>query len=88
MHNKFDTREEAEAYLEVRRKEALLDIEKKGWTVLNDSSIVYFDCIYSEKWKTMLLITTQEMIDDLKNMKPFDYDEELRIIEKLKKNNL
>lgn len=83
MNSKFDTIEEAKTYLEIRRKDALLDLEKKGYTVLNDSSHVYFDCLFTQKWGTMLLITTQEMIDDLMKIKPFDSDEELRIIKEI-----
>ena len=65
----FDNYDDAKVHLEERRKEALADIEKKGWKVLEDRSFVgrYFPD--DSKWTTYLLITTDEMIKDLMNFK-------------------
>jgi len=87
MQNKyFDTEEDAKIHLEERRKEAYERIEKKGWKILDDKSFVYFDCLFSQKFKTFLAITTDEMIKDLMTMKPMDYEAELVEITKIKKN--
>jgi hypothetical protein len=68
MNPGFDTKEEAQAWLKIRQDEALKRLQEEGEVVLGDSSHVFFDCQTTGKWTGMLLITTQSLLDDLKNM--------------------
>ncbi len=67
--NFFDTKEEALAYLEIRRKEALEKINEKGWKVLKDDSFVGAYFPDDSKWTAYLMIITDELIKDLTNYK-------------------
>ena len=89
----FDTKEEAEIFLEQRRTESINRIKERGDTIIADKSHVYQKFIWEKygeysmhetnimKWFTFLEIYTQQMIDDLKAMNPLDYDAELKEIE-------
>lgn len=77
MRRYFKTRESAVKHLEVRRKAAYKRIEKRGEKILQDTSMVYFDCQCKKMWTTMMMIYTDKMIEDLKHFQPFDYEAEL-----------
>lgn len=72
MQRYFKTREAAVRHLEVRRKAAYKRLAKKGQTIVDDRSHVFFNCLFKQMWTTCLLITTQELIDDLMNMTGID----------------
>jgi len=112
----FNTREAAERHLEVRRKAAYKDIDKKGWKIVGDNSFVCQEYLWEhkqipfdetfvgklfkahdpnfesknliceatqteiKKWFVILAIFTDEMIKDLTNFKPIDYEAELDAI--------
>ena len=61
---KFNSKEAAERHLEWRRNCAYKRIEKRGDKILGDNSYVAYDWIL-DKYYCLLLITTQEMLDDL-----------------------
>lgn len=48
MNRYFNTKEKALKYLEVRKKRALKDIEKRGQTVIGDNSCVYQRCLWKK----------------------------------------
>lgn len=79
---KFNTFEEAEKHLEIRKKKAYIDIEKRGDKVLSDNSFVVKDLIEEGKFVPLLMIMTQNMYDDLHNLKPFNYEGILEILSK------
>ena len=88
MNNLFDTIEEAEAYLKIRQTESLSNIKDRGDVLLTDSSMVFLD-FYSNKWSTMLLMYTQNMVDDFAKCKSFDFNAELEaiLVSELKNKN-
>lgn len=99
MENKkwFDSKEEAEAFLDERRNEAKARIEERGDVILGDSSFTYQDFIWKyedgvfkqtdeRKWFTRLGLSTRQMMEDLKHL-GIDANAELEKIlsEELKK---
>jgi len=91
----FNTKEEAEQYIESIRSNFL----SEGKTIVSDNSYAYKGRLYSlngetdDKWRVWMSILTQEMVDDIKNMKPFDiqeleYDYIMKYKRELRKNKL
>lgn len=77
MRRYFKTRESAVRHLEIRHAAAIKRIEKKGWKIVKDTSMVYFDCMLKQMWTTMLMIYTDEMIKDLLAFQSIDVEAEL-----------
>ena len=79
MEDLFDTPEEAKAHLEVKRAQIYKDIAARGDTILEDRSFVgnNFSFTHPGKYRAFMLITTKEMIEDLKNFQTVDPQEEL-----------
>ena len=99
MENKkwFDSKEEAEVFLDERRNEAKARIEERGDVILGDSSFTYQDLIWKyedgvfkqtdeRKWFTHLGLSTRQMMEDLRHL-GIDANAELEKIlsEELKK---
>lgn len=95
MKRYFNTKEAAERHLEWRKKCAYNRIEERGDKVLMDRSFVFKTRIWKyvadasipyayetdiEKWEVMMLITTQQLVDDLSKIKILDHEEELRAL--------
>lgn len=81
MENKkwFDSKEEAEVFLDERRNEAKARIEGRGDVILGDSSFTYQDFIWKyedgvfkqtdeRKWFTHLGLSTRQMMEDLRHL--------------------
>lgn len=86
-NNRFNTFEEANLFLEKRRKKAYQEIEIKGDVVLADNSFVSRDLFNNDQYTTFLLIYSKQMIEDLKNFECIDYDAQLKY-ETKKLNNI
>ena len=69
----FNTVEEAVIELERRKKIAYATIEKRGDIILSDNSFISRDMVNEGKYKTLLMIITKQMWEDIKNIEPFDY---------------
>jgi hypothetical protein len=78
MEDLFDTYEAAKAHLEIKKAKLYKDITDRGDVILEDRSFVGHSFIHTEKLRVYMLITTQSMIDDLKNFKYIDPEEAMK----------
>ena len=86
-NNRFNTFEEANLFLEKRRKKAYQEIEIKGDVVLADNSFVSQDLFNPDQYTNFLIIYSKQMIEDLKNFECIDYNAQLEY-ETKKLNNI
>jgi len=77
----------AYARIEERGDKVLMDrsfvFKTRIWKFVEDASNPGFGYSYEtdiEKWEVMMLITTQQLVDDLSKIKVIDYEEELRAL--------
>jgi len=83
---KFDTFEDAEKHLEIRKKRAYDNIKKRGDKVLSDNSVVIGDFFGEGKFIAFLSIITKDMLEDIKNFKQIDVQaEEEKLLNELEK---
>lgn len=79
----FKTYKAAERHLEYRKKCAYKRIKKNGDIILADSSFIGRSFLNDKKYVVFLLIYTKQIIEDIKNMKPFDFDEYEKLLKEI-----
>jgi hypothetical protein len=91
----FNTYRGAERHLEFRKRCAYKRIANRGDVVLSDDSRVIYDngfgtrILKKDRWIVWMQITTQQMLNDIKNMKSsyeFIQECEQKLIEDLQQN--
>lgn len=91
MKRFFNSEEAALRELETRKKYAIKRIEKRGDKIIRDNSFVYQENTWERrigysimtdktKWYTSLELITQKMVDNLKKIKPLNFEAELEIL--------